>query len=72
MPKSCDDLQKIGHRKSGFFTVMGKKTVDNVYCDFTKPINDGGESTIIALLDSFNNFKNFVDQVFKKKLAIST
>ncbi len=43
MPKSCDDLQQIGHTKSGFFTVMGKKTIDNVYCDFTKPINDDGK-----------------------------
>ncbi len=51
---------------------MGDKTVDNVYCDFTKPITDGGECTIIALFDLFNKFKNFVDQVFKKWLAIST
>jgi hypothetical protein len=43
MPKSCDDLQTIGHRKSGFFTVMGTKTVDNVYCDFAKPTNDSGK-----------------------------
>ena len=43
MPKSCDDLQKIGHRKSGLFSVMGNKTVDNVYCDFTKPTHDPGK-----------------------------
>jgi hypothetical protein len=42
MPKSCGDLQQIGHTKSGFFTVMGSKTVDNVYCDFTKPTDDAG------------------------------
>ncbi len=30
MPESCNDLHKIGHRKSGLFTVMGNKTVDNV------------------------------------------
>jgi hypothetical protein len=42
MPNSCDDLQKIGHRKSGLFSVIGNKTVDNVYCDFTKSINDAG------------------------------
>jgi hypothetical protein len=39
MPRSCDDLQRIGHRRSGLFPVMGNKTVDNVYCDFTKPNN---------------------------------
>jgi hypothetical protein len=43
MPQSCDDLQQIGHRKSGLFSVMGNKTVDNVYCDFTKPINGAGK-----------------------------
>jgi hypothetical protein len=43
MPESCNDLHKIGHRKSGLFTVMGNKTVDNVYCDFTKEINDAGK-----------------------------
>jgi hypothetical protein len=43
IPKSCDDLQKIGHRKSGLFPVMGNKTVDNVYCDFAKPTNDPGK-----------------------------
>jgi hypothetical protein len=43
MPISSDDLHKIGHRKSAFFTVMGNKTVTNVYCDFPKPtINDEG------------------------------
>nr|CAH0100531.1 unnamed protein product [Daphnia galeata] len=51
MPKSCDDLQKIGHRKSGLYPVMGDKTVDNVYCDFTKPINDGGFQKVIGFFD---------------------
>ncbi|EFX75552.1 hypothetical protein DAPPUDRAFT_107776 [Daphnia pulex] len=38
------DLQKIGHTKSGLFSVIGNKTVDNVYCDFTKPINGAGNA----------------------------
>ncbi|EFX75549.1 hypothetical protein DAPPUDRAFT_250255 [Daphnia pulex] len=42
MPQSCDDLQQIGHTKSGLFSLMGNKTVDNVYCDFTKTVNDTG------------------------------
>ncbi len=25
MPESCNDLHKIGHRKSGLFSVMGNK-----------------------------------------------
>ncbi|XP_046448793.1 uncharacterized protein LOC124197394 [Daphnia pulex] len=51
MPKSCDDLQKIGHRKSGLFSVMGNKTVDNVYCDFTKSVNDAGFQKLIGYFD---------------------
>ena len=42
MPRSCDDLHRIGHRRSGLFSVMGNKTVDNVYCDFTKANNAAG------------------------------
>ncbi|EFX66961.1 hypothetical protein DAPPUDRAFT_115861 [Daphnia pulex] len=51
MPKSCDDLQKIGYWKSGLFSVMDNKTVDNVYCDFTKPTNDAGFQKLIGYVD---------------------
>ncbi|XP_046642629.1 uncharacterized protein LOC124327676 [Daphnia pulicaria] len=37
IPASCEDLQQIGHKKSGLYSVMGSKQVENVYCDFTKP-----------------------------------
>jgi hypothetical protein len=42
MPGSCGDLQRIGHNKSGFFSIMESKEIVNVYCDFTKPSNDSG------------------------------
>jgi hypothetical protein len=35
MPTSCADLQRMGQKISGFFSVKGsKKTMEMVYCDF--------------------------------------
>jgi hypothetical protein len=42
MPGSCGDLQQIGHKKSGLFSIMESNKIVNVYCDFTKPSNDPG------------------------------
>jgi hypothetical protein len=42
MPGSCGDLQRIGHNKSGLFSIMESNKIVNVYCDFTKPSNDSG------------------------------
>ncbi len=36
MPKSCADLQRMGHIWSGFYSIMGDKQVDTVFCDFAK------------------------------------
>ena len=36
MPKSCEDLWRIGHLKSGLYSVVGNKTVKTVFCDFQK------------------------------------
>jgi hypothetical protein len=33
----------IGHRKSGLYSVMGKKQIETVYCDFTKETNGSGK-----------------------------
>lgn len=35
MPRTCADLRLIGHLKSGFYSVMGNKRLESVYCDFT-------------------------------------
>jgi hypothetical protein len=42
MPGSCGDLQQIGHKRSGLFSIMERNKIVNVYCDFTKPTNDSG------------------------------
>jgi hypothetical protein len=42
MPTSCEDLWRMGHTLSGLYSVVGAKTVERVYCDFTKSSNDAG------------------------------
>jgi hypothetical protein len=42
MPKSCEDLWRIGHTLSGLYSVMGTAMVENIYCDFTKLPSDAG------------------------------
>ena len=44
MPKSCKDLWRIGHTKSGLYSVMEKEKVESVYCDFSKLPTDSGKS----------------------------
>jgi hypothetical protein len=34
MPTSCADLQRTGHKLSGFFSVKGSKKIEMIYCDF--------------------------------------
>jgi hypothetical protein len=34
MPTSCADLEKMGHKLSGFFSVKGSKKMEMVYCNF--------------------------------------
>ena len=40
MPKSCEDLWKIGHHLNGLYSVVGSEMVESVYCDFTKLPSD--------------------------------
>jgi hypothetical protein len=42
IPGSCGDLQQIGHKKSGLFSIVESNKIVNVYCDFTKQSNDSG------------------------------
>ncbi|EFX79914.1 hypothetical protein DAPPUDRAFT_224885 [Daphnia pulex] len=42
IPKSCQDLWRIGYTLSGMYNVMGTTMVESVYCDFTKLPNDSG------------------------------
>jgi hypothetical protein len=34
MPTSCFDLQRMGHKLSGFFSVKGSKKIEMIFCDF--------------------------------------
>ncbi|XP_046458845.1 uncharacterized protein LOC124205446 isoform X2 [Daphnia pulex] len=40
MPTSCADLQHIGHKLSGFFSVKGTKKMEMIYCNFFANQND--------------------------------
>ncbi len=33
-PTSCEDLQRMGHKLSGFYSVKGSKKMETVYCEF--------------------------------------
>ena len=46
LPSSCGDLKMIGHTLNGFYFVMGNKTMESVYCDFSKIPSDAGKSFI--------------------------
>lgn len=47
IPKSCQDLWRIGYTLSGMYNVMGTTMVESVYCDFTKMPNDSGINVLI-------------------------
>ena len=53
LPTSCTDLWWIGHSLNGFYSVMGLKKVESVYCDFTKLPTDSGR-TDTGLIFLFN------------------
>ena len=42
MPTSCKDLRLFGHLWNGLYSVMGNDSVQTVFCDFTKLIDDPG------------------------------
>lgn len=42
LASSCEDLWHIGHTLTGFYTVMGTKMIETVYCDFAKLPDDEG------------------------------
>ncbi|XP_046448032.1 uncharacterized protein LOC124196842 isoform X3 [Daphnia pulex] len=50
IPTSCEDLQTFGFVKSGIYSVVVNKTVQNVYCDFSKS-NDAGLQKWIGIVD---------------------
>ncbi|XP_046640766.1 uncharacterized protein LOC124326145 isoform X3 [Daphnia pulicaria] len=50
IPTSCEDLKTFGFVKSGIYSVMISKQVQNVYCDFSKS-NDAGLQKWIGIVD---------------------
>lgn len=42
MPGSCKDLKRIGHTLNGLYSVMGNRSVETVFCDFSSLIDDPG------------------------------
>ncbi len=34
MPTSCSDLERMGHKLSGFFSIKGSKKMEMIYCNF--------------------------------------
>ncbi|KAI9557768.1 C1q and tumor necrosis factor-related protein-like protein 3 isoform b [Daphnia sinensis] len=51
MPTSCADLSAIGHTLNGLYSVIGNKSVESVYCDFTNSPNDPGFQTWLGHID---------------------
>jgi hypothetical protein len=42
MPTSCFDLERMGHKLSGFFSVKGSKKMEMIFCDFNPNQNGIG------------------------------
>nr|CAH0107894.1 unnamed protein product [Daphnia galeata] len=40
IPASCSDLQEIGYKTNGLFSVMGNKSIETVYCNFQSKAKD--------------------------------
>jgi hypothetical protein len=43
MPKSCEDIWRIGHTLRGLYSVIGNQMVESVYCDFNKLPGESGK-----------------------------
>jgi hypothetical protein len=43
MPRSCEDIWRIGHTLSGLYSVIGNQMVESVYCDLNKLPGESGK-----------------------------
>lgn len=69
MPTSCEDLSEIGHTLNGLYSVMGMKSVESVYCDFSNATSDTGYQTWIGHVDVKSSPAYFFvlrDQIFNE------
>ncbi|XP_045027699.1 uncharacterized protein LOC116920333 [Daphnia magna] len=51
MPRSCADLKDRGHTLNGIYSIMGAKSVETVYCDFSLSTTDPGFQKWIGFAD---------------------
>ncbi|EFX66774.1 neurexin IV [Daphnia pulex] len=51
IPKSCEDLWRIGHSLNGVYSIVGSAMMESVYCDFTKLPEDPGFQKWIGYAD---------------------
>jgi hypothetical protein len=49
MPTSCWDLQRMGHKLSGFFSVKGLKKIEIIFCNFNS--NQNGTTRFFIFLN---------------------
>ena len=66
MPSSCEDLRRIGHHLSGFYTVKVDGKLKKLYCDMSKLLGDKGDFifqllTLNAFNNTWNNFQKNTD-----------
>ena len=52
LPSSCEDLKRIGHTLSGFYSIKHKKSLGQVYCDMSKLPGDRGNCLFAHFLIS--------------------
>jgi hypothetical protein len=57
MPSSCSDLQRMGHKLSGLYSVIGTRTVEMVYCNFYP--NGKGIITTNNRRSNYNSIETF-------------
>ncbi len=54
MPISCADLERMGQKVNGFFSVKGSKKMEMIYCNFSA--NQNGTTCTILLVILFVSF----------------
>ena len=42
VPSSCEDLWRTGQTMNGLYLIKGQKSIDTVYCNFTKDPSEPG------------------------------
>jgi hypothetical protein len=72
MPTSCADLQRTGHKLSGFFSVKGSKKMEMIYCDFFS--NENGMKCVIIILgklfsNSFVYRQTNMDRIRRRQIS---